>query len=544
MVIFLYRKIPNTKNIKTNTLQLPKSLNNFRWFNLLAFLVLLILAYWVMLPVVDMPAEWDSGCFMYIGQNWLRGLVPYVDMWDHKGPMLYLFNLLGLLIDEKNGVVYLQFFLSTWAFYFSFLAYRQYIDAGLALMFAFIGFFLLLFLHQTGNQTEQWALFFQAFSVFLYVKVRSKTSKSFYLWLLIGIAMSIVFLIRPNQIAIWMVLVLFELIFTILNKEKIGALIVKYFAMLIGFLIPIGIVVLYFAKQNALNKMFECFIGFNFIYAGDNHTSIIDNIKFSLVTLPFLWLMVLGIGANYLLFVIKRKSIEKLDWALLFFSTTWLALEVYLSSLAGAYFLHYYIQWILPLMACMVVLVRSVKYLNISPFKTIYLALGMSGILFVLVGAKTFVRHRWQMYGRYEYLHNNRSFYKTAEFINKNTTPSDYLLEWGIVDGLNFQTKLKSPTKYFYQYPLDTKGYTNDSMVNTFISEVKSKSPKFIVDASKFERLPYLEKSARDSFYNAKPFYKGLLPNAINTFYEYVDSNYNKTQTIGIYIIYQRKVKP
>ncbi|MDI1234972.1 MAG: hypothetical protein PSX81_11860 [bacterium] len=504
-----------------------------------------MLAFWVLMPLMDMPAVWDSGCFMYIGQNWLNGLVPYSDMWDHKGPMLYILNLLGLLIDGRNGVVYLQFFLSAMAFYLSFIVFRIYVQALIALAYSAIGFFYLLFLHQTGNQTEQWALFFQAFSLFVFVNIYSKPeAKSYASWLLMGVLMACVLLIRPNQIAIWVVIVIFELVITWFNKKPFSQLFLRGLFMLFGLIIPIFVVVIYFAKNNALNQMIECFFKFNFIYAGGNHTSILDNIKFSLVTLPFLWVMIVCIVFNYGLFIYKRNEIKKVDWALLLFTSTWLALEVFLSSLAGAYFLHYYIQWILPIMASMIVFMRSLKYLNLSPSKYFYTIYIFTGMLFLFIGAKTVIRHRWQMYGRYLCLHNERSFYKTAEFINQNTTSKDYLLEWGIVDGLNFETRLKSPSKYFYQYPLDTKGYTNDSIVHTFINDVKSKEPKFIIDASKFERLPYLNQHARDSFYEAKPYYKGLLPKSIDSFYAYVDSNYIKTKTIGIYIIYQRKVKP
>ena len=35
--------------------------------------------------------------FMYVAQGILEGEVPYLDRWDHKGPLLYLINAVGLL---------------------------------------------------------------------------------------------------------------------------------------------------------------------------------------------------------------------------------------------------------------------------------------------------------------------------------------------------------------------------------------------------------------------------------------------------------------
>lgn len=32
---------------------------------------------------------WDSGVFLYFGNGILKGLIPYRDMIDHKGPLIY-----------------------------------------------------------------------------------------------------------------------------------------------------------------------------------------------------------------------------------------------------------------------------------------------------------------------------------------------------------------------------------------------------------------------------------------------------------------------
>ena len=48
-----------------------------------------------------LPME-DSSVFLYIGQQMKAGKVPYLDLFDHKGPVLYFIQYLGVLIAEKN----------------------------------------------------------------------------------------------------------------------------------------------------------------------------------------------------------------------------------------------------------------------------------------------------------------------------------------------------------------------------------------------------------------------------------------------------------
>ena len=47
--------------------------------------------------------------FSIIGENWAHGLLPNVSTWDSKGPVIFLFNMLGhLLASGENGIFILQ----------------------------------------------------------------------------------------------------------------------------------------------------------------------------------------------------------------------------------------------------------------------------------------------------------------------------------------------------------------------------------------------------------------------------------------------------
>lgn len=51
---------------------------------------------------------YDSAMFQTMGKYWAEGYLPYVDLYDHKGPMIFLINALGYALDGRNGVYIIQ----------------------------------------------------------------------------------------------------------------------------------------------------------------------------------------------------------------------------------------------------------------------------------------------------------------------------------------------------------------------------------------------------------------------------------------------------
>ena len=53
----------------------------------------------------------DSGVFLYTGWRLLNGDIPYRDVWDHKPPLIYFVDALGLSLapDSLWGIWILQF---------------------------------------------------------------------------------------------------------------------------------------------------------------------------------------------------------------------------------------------------------------------------------------------------------------------------------------------------------------------------------------------------------------------------------------------------
>src|SRR4026207_2167425 len=54
----------------------------------------------------------DSGVFLYVGWRLLHGDIPYRDVWDHKPPLIYFVDALGIALTPGSfwGLWILQVF--------------------------------------------------------------------------------------------------------------------------------------------------------------------------------------------------------------------------------------------------------------------------------------------------------------------------------------------------------------------------------------------------------------------------------------------------
>src|SRR5574338_689320 len=70
----------------------------------------------------------DSGVFLYVGWRFLSGDVPYLDVWDHKTPLIYFVDALGITLTPNSlwGVWFLQFIF----IFFTLLVIYKLLDKG------------------------------------------------------------------------------------------------------------------------------------------------------------------------------------------------------------------------------------------------------------------------------------------------------------------------------------------------------------------------------------------------------------------------------
>ena len=101
---------------------------------------------------------YDSAMFQTMGKYWAEGYLPYVDLYDHKGPMIFFLNALGYALNGRNGVYLIQVLCIALS---EALAYRLMADRlgkGKALTLALLLPLILAGNWQEGNTTEEYIL--------------------------------------------------------------------------------------------------------------------------------------------------------------------------------------------------------------------------------------------------------------------------------------------------------------------------------------------------------------------------------------------------
>jgi len=232
------------------------------------------------------PQIEDSSVFLYIGNEMLSGAVPYRDMFDHKGPLLYFIQYVGLLIGGGNSV-------GVWVVELIFLLTAVFVtDRSIRLFTKNIlvrGLSICLFAlflsgcFEGGNFTEEYALPFISFGLYAllsYIKTNTggadgKISRAGAI--LNGLSFAAVLLLRVNMAAVWVVGCVF-IFFHNLYKKRVKAAFEFAGLFVIGCLLIIAPTVVYFIANNALSDFINDYLVFNFAYT-DSYGGVMSVLK-------------------------------------------------------------------------------------------------------------------------------------------------------------------------------------------------------------------------------------------------------------------------
>ena len=149
-------------------------------------------------------ANGDSAVFLLIGREILRGGMPYRDLFDHKGPVIYLANALGQAAGGMAGVWLLELFALAGSLLFFYRTARLFAGRAAAVLAAAAVLLACVPLLKGGNFAETYALPFQAATLYWlcrYLKQDrflspAETARC-------GAEFAAVFLLRPNITGIW-----------------------------------------------------------------------------------------------------------------------------------------------------------------------------------------------------------------------------------------------------------------------------------------------------------------------------------------------------
>ena len=391
---------------------------------------------------------------------------------------------------------------------------------------------------EPGNFTEYYSLLFQFVTLYLFARVERRNRRESWLPLAIGVLGGCAFLLRPNLVGIWLAVGLYWVPGT-RALSRLSWSIAGGVGIIAAAVVAVAIV-------GGLSAFWDAAVIYNLAYIDSSLADRLDvarRIREGLS--PIFPLLVAGwcIGFGYRL--LGRTKDERYH-DLLSMSLILLPLEIALACVSGFDYGHYYMA-ILPAVTVFIaysarLVVHSVGLVVKEHFVTKeHLVAPTFLIIVFLLATVVSYDHILQLPGKYarEGTVAQGRYSRVAEFVRSVTEPDDRILVWGAESLIYLLSERTASTRFFYQFPLVKPGYTNRSLVDEFISDVKDEMPAMIIDTRNVT-LPPLEEKARRDWRPEKRYVHD--PDAFQTLFGLVEAEYEVVGKDGDWILYGRKL--
>lgn len=220
----------------------------------------------------------DSGMYLVMGKAMAHGKTLYSGLFDHKGPIIFVFNMLGqLLIDGTIGVWLTELILIMIS---SFMIYKiadRYLNNTLSIIIPLIYIWITVTLFNGGNYTEEYSNFFCVISLCVFDKWLRDKKLTAQMSYILGLCFTFAFFLRPNNVALIVSIIIFIGIY-MLMKSRVEIRSALIFGSL-GILTVTLPIIIYHLYTGTLYDMFYATVLHNIKYCqvGDEHFTLIPN---------------------------------------------------------------------------------------------------------------------------------------------------------------------------------------------------------------------------------------------------------------------------
>lgn len=489
-----------------------------------------VMTLYTLLPnsPLNMPyATRDSGVFLYSGWRILNGDFPYIDFWDHKPPIIFYINALGLWLGQQSrwGVWSLEFISVFLAAVLGLHLVKKHFGSVPAILSMVLWMRSLPSMNFGGNIPTEYTLPLQFFCLWLADDIDQHPKQRLH-WFIIGFISMLVFFTKQNAIGIPLAIFLY---FTIkwLKEGNIKKWINNSIWLLFGGGLVAAGIIIYFLVNGAFSEFWSASFEYNFLYVAPE-SEFPDRAGPIYGLLVFLFLTRTGLAfcsligfAGSLYWITKSKTDSTENWVpLISIGLINLPLEALFVGISDRFYNHYYMT-MLPVLALFSgVFVRAlILPLQKGKVSTTLINIAASvGIITILVSSNTDYEEHIQKSAQF----GNGQL---IEYVQIVTAPDDLVLLWGAQAEVNFFAKRKSPTRFVYQYPLYIQGYTSEEKILEFLESVVETKPILIIDT----KNPFT------------PLYDfPIRTRNIDTHLEWLKSNYQIVKAIDTWVIYKR----
>lgn len=418
----------------------------------------------------------DSSVFRYVAYIMENGGIPYRDTFDHKGPLLYLINYVGIMLGI-NGVWIIELFFLIATSILTFEVVKRFCSSWLAVIGTAIVLFQLYDVWAGGNRVQEYALPFVVGSLLIFV-VYFQTGKTCKRNLLLcGICFAAVLMLRVDLVTLWVTMSLCVLVMDIRQKGNQAMFFLKWF--LAGTMIILLPVLIYLALNSALNDFWQQYIWFNLKYTATESSNSFE----TLLSIISRTATLISIAVLCILLLVDR---DRRFFTVI--SLVYTVLTIVVTAVPGRSFSYNLIilmpTLILPaalLLSFIEARVKSTALIAICTIAAVFLS-SISWLHLIYWGPDAV------------------PFDKMVEidlskWVSDNTNPEDTIIVCGNYDLIYVLSNRKAASRYSYQMPI---AKANPVIYEEFIDEIIEKQPKIVIwsdnDLGGFFELSHLKK--------------------------------------------------
>ena len=281
----------------------------------------------------------DSSVFRTVALMMKNGYTPYKDSFDHKGPLLYVINYLGLLINYDHGVWFIEIVFMFFTCLGIFKISRLSCGVFPSLLIILVCFNPLFWFFGGGNKTEEYAMSFIAWGLFIFLDYFLNGKINRLRLFVCGFGCGCILMLQPNMASMWVVFCLAVLADAIIKKQlKTIPEFLLFFCL--GMLLAIVPFIIWFAAKGALKSFWDTYIGFNYLYTSfrDGGISLSDQWA---VALTFLSepAILLAFSSITVIFFLKKDFLSIIYLLYILFA-------LFMASVSGFFYEHYFMVMI------------------------------------------------------------------------------------------------------------------------------------------------------------------------------------------------------
>ena len=415
----------------------------------------------------------DSSIFHYVAHVIKDGGMPYLDTFDHKGPLIYLIDALGLSISSTIGVWIMELCFILIALIYSYkLAVLFGAGKKTAIVSSLVCAFTLTYYFEGGNQVEEYACTCILVSLYIFAKYFIKKAVRWYDLLMCGLTCAMVCLLRINMAALWVVMCIGVLIDCIRTK-RVKQLIIYLAWFLVGMAVVTLPIVVWLVNGGAWKAFLEDYFLFNFKYSSDEERTSFG--MFLQALIAFCKGIPVILGAAFLFhYALDRKRMFE-----------WLCVGAMVASLitmciSGQSYGHYGMV-LCPLITGAFAMALGEISLK-EPGKKVTVTVGEKEKQYRIIVIKVFVltallflisRNRPVVATEFE-----TGLLDIAQVVKENSAEDEKILVCGNRDCVYLQAERKSASLYSYQDPIAA---VDETIKEQFLRDVKSLDAAIIV---------------------------------------------------------------